>query len=302
MSKIEAHVVLGYTCNSRCKHCVVQIKRNKYEKLGKEKLDLTSYEAKELINDIINKDIDEIVISGGEPTLRKDIIDIVNIILKFDKKVQIQTNGTNPHIIKELIKINPKKNHLLTFMIPIHSSNYTEHNYIAGNPTSFQHTIKSLKCLQNNNIKTIGKIVVTKLTGNLAEIVELYRTYGVNEVIITYPHCVSFPVEKVKEIDLRLNDFEKKLLFIKDLSPTTNIILQAIPFCYTNKMYDKIQENDQTYLERDIIEYKYRDNFEYKWHDFRLKDKRKFLKCKGCKFNNKCEGIWKEYIKVYGEE
>lgn len=302
MENIEAHVVLGYTCNSHCKHCVVQVKRNKYETTNSEQLNLTVDEAREHIINILSKNVDEIVISGGEPTLRSDIVELITMILDKNTKVQIQTNGINTEVIRKIVEMNKDKKHLLTFMIPLHANNPKEHDFVTGHRGGFNKTIMSLEYLSNNGIAMIGKVVLTKLTGDLENIICGYEKYGVKDIIITYPHCVSFPNEQVKSIDLKLDEVERKLLFINKLDKDINIILQGMTYCCVNQMYHKIQESDTEYLKRRIIEYKYRDEFEYLWHEFRVKDKRKFSKCKSCEFNKKCEGIWKEYIRVYGDE
>ena len=48
--------------------------------------------------------LDGVVISGGEPTLQVDLIDFINKIKELGYKVKIDTNGTNPKIILELIE------------------------------------------------------------------------------------------------------------------------------------------------------------------------------------------------------
>jgi pyruvate formate lyase activating enzyme len=47
--------------------------------------------------------IDALVISGGEPTLHKEIFDFLKKVKKLDILTKIDTNGTNPVVIKELI-------------------------------------------------------------------------------------------------------------------------------------------------------------------------------------------------------
>lgn len=47
--------------------------------------------------------IDAVVISGGEPTLHKDLIDFIIKIKKLGLLVRIYTNGSNPEVLKRLI-------------------------------------------------------------------------------------------------------------------------------------------------------------------------------------------------------
>ncbi len=47
--------------------------------------------------------LDAVVISGGEPTLDKDLIDEIKQIKEMGYLVKLDTNGTNPSVIKYLI-------------------------------------------------------------------------------------------------------------------------------------------------------------------------------------------------------
>lgn len=44
-----------------------------------------------------------IVITGGEPTIQKDLIKVLKLLKKLNFNVKLDTNGTNPEIIKEII-------------------------------------------------------------------------------------------------------------------------------------------------------------------------------------------------------
>lgn len=47
--------------------------------------------------------LDGVVVSGGEPTLQNDLVDFFNIIKKMGYKTKLDTNGTNPELLKKLI-------------------------------------------------------------------------------------------------------------------------------------------------------------------------------------------------------
>ncbi len=48
--------------------------------------------------------LDGIVVSGGEPTIHSDIISFIEKIKNMDFLVKLDTNGTNPTVIKELLE------------------------------------------------------------------------------------------------------------------------------------------------------------------------------------------------------
>lgn len=52
----------------------------------------------------ISESMDDIVITGGEPTIQKDLIRVLRIFKKLGFHVKLDTNGTNPDVIEEIIK------------------------------------------------------------------------------------------------------------------------------------------------------------------------------------------------------
>ncbi|MBO4962222.1 MAG: anaerobic ribonucleoside-triphosphate reductase activating protein [Clostridia bacterium] len=86
-------------CNFRCPFChnsplVIETEENITEQ---EFFDFLQ-ERKHLLNGVC--------ISGGEPTLQKDLIEFISKIKKLGFAVKLDTNGTNPTILQELIASN----------------------------------------------------------------------------------------------------------------------------------------------------------------------------------------------------
>ncbi|MCT4596497.1 MAG: anaerobic ribonucleoside-triphosphate reductase activating protein [Vallitalea sp.] len=50
--------------------------------------------------------IDGICISGGEPTLQHDLLDFMEKVKFYNLKIKLDTNGSNPHIIKQAYENN----------------------------------------------------------------------------------------------------------------------------------------------------------------------------------------------------
>ncbi len=93
-----SYVVFTAGCNMDCWYCHNRdILRSK---------DYLSQE--EIIQDIKNRQgfIDAVVVTGGEPTLQKDLYEFVKIVKGIGLKVKLDTNGTNPEIVEKLIKDN----------------------------------------------------------------------------------------------------------------------------------------------------------------------------------------------------
>ena len=89
-------VVFTVGCNLSCEFC-----HNKYllyEDVGR---DVRIAELMEQIKS--NMLVSAVSISGGEPTLQKDLLELCKEINQFGKYVSIDTNGTKPKVIKELL-------------------------------------------------------------------------------------------------------------------------------------------------------------------------------------------------------
>jgi len=97
--KIASVVFLG-GCNMRCHYC----HNSELLKAESNKLDFQ----KEILPQIKEQlgFIDAVVISGGEPTMHPYIIQIIKKIksLGQDLLIKLDTNGTNPQIVKDLVE------------------------------------------------------------------------------------------------------------------------------------------------------------------------------------------------------
>lgn len=120
-------------CNMRCLYCY-----NPDIVLGKGKI---SYEeALKFLKTRVNL-LDGVVLSGGECTLHKNLIKLIVEIKKLGLLIKIDTNGTNPDIIKYLLKENVLDYVALDFKAPTDKfKSITKSNLY----TSFISTLKLL--------------------------------------------------------------------------------------------------------------------------------------------------------------
>ncbi len=89
-------VIFTVGCNLKCEFC-----HNKYLlhlDVGKD------MEVSEILEQVkSNLLVSGVSITGGEPTLQKDLIDLCKEIQKIGKYINIDTNGTNPALITKLL-------------------------------------------------------------------------------------------------------------------------------------------------------------------------------------------------------
>lgn len=93
-----ATVLFTSGCNFRCPYC--------------HNAELLKDNQKELDVDWIQwlksrkKNIDAVVISGGEPTLQEGLIDFIKLLKQEEFKVKLDTNGTSPETLEYLFQEN----------------------------------------------------------------------------------------------------------------------------------------------------------------------------------------------------
>lgn len=86
------------TCNLRCRHCYADSKTHWFKE------ELTTEEAKDLIDDLAYMGVPVLLISGGEPLLREDIFELIAYAKKQHIRSTISTNGTliSPQVAQQL--------------------------------------------------------------------------------------------------------------------------------------------------------------------------------------------------------
>ena len=98
--KYIASVIFTNGCNFNCDFC-----HNSQLISGNEKSNISLLE---IFDFLVQRkgQIDGVVISGGEPTIQPDLKEVIIKIRKLGYKVKLDTNGSNPNVLKELLDEN----------------------------------------------------------------------------------------------------------------------------------------------------------------------------------------------------
>ena len=81
---MDLTIIPTYRCNSKCSMCHIW----QHPTLPKEEISLYTLEK-------LPSNIDNCNISGGEPTLREDLMEMVDIMVPKSRIMEISTNGLN---------------------------------------------------------------------------------------------------------------------------------------------------------------------------------------------------------------
>lgn len=135
-------------CNLNCRYCNSRL--NEYS--GK------TVDFKEILDYIDGKldFLEGAVISGGEPTCSPDLYGLLKEIKKRKLKVKLDTNGTFPDILDDLIGAKYVDCVCINIMAPLNGDSYSE---AAGTRVDVDAIKKTLKTVADSGIECIVRTV-----------------------------------------------------------------------------------------------------------------------------------------------
>lgn len=284
-------IKVGFTCNNHCKFCV---QGNRCDIFS----DKTTAEIKYILQDCYFEGIESVVFTGGEPTIREDIVELVKFARSLGFKViQIQTNGRMFSYLDFCKKIIDAG--ITEFSPAVHGHNSRIHDFLTSSNGSFKQTTQGIKNLKKLSQHVLTNTVITSYNYKyLPETAKLLVDLGVDQFQFAFIHIVGtaainadWVVPRKKEIMF----YVKKGLDI-GIKAGIRVMTEAIPYCFMHGYEDYVAE-------KSIPDTKVYD-FDLIVEDF-TKSRRKEGKCKiqtcfSCRYNNICEGPWKEYPELFG--
>lgn len=142
MIKLTNKCNLGY-----CRYCYTESKPS-----AENGLDLEVYKTliEHLVNDQAEGQLEELSLTGGEPFLRKDILELVDFALAYKISTRINTNGTlaTDAMANRLCKLAAHHSTQLIFQFGLDSADVRVHEYIRGKDT-FESTVEGVGHVSN---------------------------------------------------------------------------------------------------------------------------------------------------------
>lgn len=171
-SPIYIGIDLTERCNLRCIHCRLSTSKQKKEELPLKDI-------KKLIDEFSSLKVIQIIFSGGEPFIRKDIFDILSYAIKKGiPDISVVSNGLllNEEKIKKFKRTGVRK-----IVISLDGLKKA-HEKIRGKGT-FDKTIKIIKMLIRNNLKVKVTMTINKLNKrDLPKLSRILKKIGVKKI------------------------------------------------------------------------------------------------------------------------
>lgn len=160
---LHVYVYVTLRCNLNCIHCQVNASHNK--KVPELKAD----EWVSFLSDIDRYGIFSITITGGEPFVRDDTVEILKKLGRLRSRIIVSTNGTllNEKILNELKTSN------IIFVVSVDGANDKTHDKFRGSRGSFIKVINTLKLFRKLGIE--HHIVTTIHKENIDELEDIVK-------------------------------------------------------------------------------------------------------------------------------
>lgn len=196
---------ITHRCNLSCYHCTVYPSDYKNN-------ELTLKELFALIDELADLKIFTVRISGGEPFLRKDLMDIIEKIVKNNIRLSINTNAMfiSETITKKLLKY---RNRIDDIMVSIDGSKSQIHEQLRGKG-SFEKMINGVRKLINAGLNVSAYTTVVKYNfRDIEEIIRLCKKLGIKHIKFNELLPVGLGLKYFNE--LGLNHVERNMVINK---------------------------------------------------------------------------------------
>ncbi len=173
----EKHVplVMSYNvtreCNMKCSHCYINATDKKLED------ELTTKEAKTVIDQIYQVSNPLLILSGGEPLLRSDIFELIEYGSKKGLKMGLGSNG---YLIDDAVAKKLKKAGIATVSISLDSNIPAQHDEFRGVAGAWEKAVNACKALRKNGVLVQVNTTLTHENYNqIDDIMTLAESIGV---------------------------------------------------------------------------------------------------------------------------
>ncbi|NTW27397.1 MAG: radical SAM protein [Candidatus Moranbacteria bacterium] len=285
----KADIKTGFLCNNNCLFCVQGPEKKAYGNKNTKDLKVIIKRAA--------KDCDIVVFTGGEPTIRRDLVELVAYAKKLGfKTIQIQSNGrmfAYEKFCHEIIAAGANE-----FGLALHGHTAKLHDYLTG-AESFRQTVAGIMNLKKMKQAVITNTVITKSNyRHLPEIAKLLVSLDVNSFQFAFVHALGAAGKNFDKIVPRMSmvaPYAKKALDVgKHFKKTATT--EAMPYCMLAGYEECIAEASMPMMK--IFD---QNHVVANYTKARIVEgKAKGLGCVRCMYNNICEGPWREYPQAFG--
>lgn len=211
---MESAIIVTYRCNAHCQMCHIWKFPSKVEE-----------EFSPNVLESLPSGQSKINITGGEPTLRRDLIDIVEILKPKTSRLEIISNGSYPDRLLQIARRHPD----MTFRISLEGLPKIS-DEIRGLENGFDRGLRAILGLLDLGVKDVG-ISMTISDQNVKDLVPFYHFAARMGIEFTqcvphnshYFHKFDNKITDVAEWESEVKEFIRALLMSKRRDPRLRI-------------------------------------------------------------------------------
>jgi pyruvate formate lyase activating enzyme len=226
-------IIFTHGCNFKCKFCynpeLVLLRNNNQQLIIKEE-EIFEFLKKR------KKLIEGVCVTGGEPTLHKDLPKFLAQIKKMGFLIKLDTNGTNPKMLEKLIKEK--------------LVDYIAMDIKAPFELNFQFSISNFKLNSKSQISKYKKMSDVKINlKNIKKSIEIIKNSGIDyefrTTVIPGFHKEEDILQIAKEI------FPAKKYFLQQFVPSKKMIDEKYKKIkpYPKEVLEKMRDKARKYVE-----------------------------------------------------
>ncbi|HET6444173.1 MAG TPA: radical SAM protein [candidate division Zixibacteria bacterium] len=213
---LAVHWEITYRCNEKCTHCYLDVLPPGAKVPG----ELSTEEAKRVIDELADLGALTISFSGGEVFLRKDIFEISRYARKKGFAIRYFTNGIliKPEIADKIAEVKP-----VVVELSLYGANAETHDGITKVPGSFELTLRAVELLIERGVRCLIKTPLMKENiYQIAALKQIAADLGITfqyDLTITPKHTGDLTPLQHRPSDDQLLDFLRERISADNFTP-----------------------------------------------------------------------------------
>lgn len=207
-------------CNAKCQMCNIWQQKFDYH--------ITPEQLKKVLSSPLFSEVKGIGINGGEPTLRKDLAELIEVIYTTLPKIEfisLITNGLNSkQVIERVIEIGKViKNYggKLDVMVSLDGVGEV-HDRVRGRKGNFENAVQVIDFIQSSDLVRTKRLGCTVIKENIYGVEDLLEFALYKNIYIKYrlgiPHQRLYSQDVITPFDLTFADKYHFAIFLNNLS------------------------------------------------------------------------------------
>lgn len=285
---IKIEISLGHDCNASCVFC--------YSALAKDKMTMPTDKVKEIIRNYKKRGYNSVSFTGGEPTIRKDILSLISHAKRLGYEVGLKTNLfmlSYPSFVEKL-----KTAGLDSVSFSVFGLGDDIYRKITGIEKGFSYFAKALDNLKTSPISLTANILISGYScKDILKLTDFLLSYNISSFWFWYvssSELTKIPGGLLPCFSSFRRDIFSSIDRIKSKG-IDDIKVLHIPMCvlgpYAGYYYNE-RSDDITLIDL---------NSTFNLSEESFADLIKLEKCNICIRNEECAGLRKDYQKEFGD-